>query len=841
MAKRPSNTPPNDITDPHADRESLNYSNPIASREHILSLIVNEGPASRKQLLKKLGIKGQDGREALRRRLRAMERDNQLLFRKQDECFYIPDPKSMLSGKVEAHRDGFGFLLLDGQEDIYLSEREMRQVFHGDEVLVSPAGRSRRGGVEGKIEKVVKRAHEFIVGRLKFESNLYFVIPDNPRIGQDILLPDGIVGYEVESGDYVSVKITQYPTVRIPAAGIIDEVLGEALAPGLEIDLAIRSHDIPFKWSDESLAQAATLGAEPEEADKTLRVDLRDLPLVTIDGEDARDFDDAVYCKRQRGGGFTLWVAIADVSHYVPVGSALDQQAYERSTSVYFSGRVVPMLPEAISNGLCSLKPAVDRLCMVCEVDISAAGKVTRHQFYEAVMHSHARLTYNEVAEALGLVAKAPRAGLMDRVKKIMPDLENLRGLYECLRAQRSKRGAIDFETTETQIIFNADKKIETIEPVVRNDAHKIIEECMLCANVAAANFLDSHDLPVLFRVHEGPKEQKLENLRLYLGELGLGLGGGLKPQPNDYQVLMSQIADRPDAHLVQIMMLRSLSQAMYQPDNEGHFGLAYPAYLHFTSPIRRYPDLLVHRAIRSIVRSRKICDQVKRVPGAKVISKKIIYPYSQADIVAAGMHTSMAERRADDATRDVTAWLKCEYLQDRIGETFDGVVAGVTRFGIFVELENLFVEGLVHINSLGQDFFRFDQAQQRLVGERTGVVYCLGDKVKVVVARVDLDERKVDLEMHGAVKPGDDKKRFKDKKAKDRKEASARSLKAGAGGKGKSGVKDKSSGKNKPSKKAAAKKKGGKKAKPKSASAASKKPSATKKTSKSKAARKLK
>ena len=835
MAKRPKTTPTDTTSDPHADRESLNYSNPIASREHILSMIAEDGAMSRKQLLKKLGIKGQDGREALRRRLRAMERDNQLLFRKQDECFYIPDPKSMLRGKVEAHRDGFGFLLLDGQEDIYLSEREMRQVFHGDEVLVSPAGRSRRGGVEGKIEQVVNRAHEFIVGRLNRESDLYFVIPDNPRIGQDILLPEGVAGFEVESGDYVSVKITQHPTLRVPAAGVIDEVLGEALAPGLEIDLAIRSHDIPFKWSDAALAQAATLGAEPEEGDKDFRVDLRDLPLVTIDGEDARDFDDAVYCKRRRGGGFTLWVAIADVSHYVPVGSALDQQAYERSTSVYFSGRVVPMLPEAISNGLCSLKPEVDRLCMVCEVDINAAGKVTQHQFYEAVMHSHARLTYNEVAEALGLIAKPPRTGLMQRLHSLMPDLENLRALYECLRAERSKRGAIDFETTETQIIFNADKKIETIEPVVRNDAHKIIEECMLCANVAAANFLDSQDLPVLFRVHEGPKEQKLENLRLYLGELGLGLGGGLKPQPSDYQVLMSQIEERPDAHLVQVMMLRSLSQAMYQPDNEGHFGLAYDAYLHFTSPIRRYPDLLVHRAIRSIVRSRKICDQVKRVPGAKVIAKKIIYPYSQADIVAAGMHTSMAERRADDATRDVTAWLKCEYLQDRIGETFAGVIAGVTRFGIFVELENLFVEGLVHINSLGQDYFRFDQAQQRLVGERTNRVYCLGDKIQVVIARVDLDERKVDLEMESMANGGGAKKRSSAKKrSTDKKPDGVK------GRKKKSADKDKPK-KKKALKKAGAKKKGGKKAKPKSSTTNTKSGAATKKSTKRKALKKVK
>lgn len=764
--KKKAKQQPAQAADPYADRESRNYENPIASREHLLELIQQAGALSRAQLIKTLRIKGHESREALRKRLRAMERDGQILFRKADECFYIPEKQDLIQGIVEAHRDGYGFLLLDGQEDIYLSEREMRQVFHGDEVQVRPAGRSRRGGVEGKIAKVIKRANEQLVGRLARESNLYFVIPDNPRIGQDILLPNGIHDFEVEPGDYVTVKIVNYPTQRTPATGELDEVLGSALAPGLEIDLAIRSHDIPYRWPEAVIAEANQLGDEPDEADKKHRVDLRDLPLVTIDGEDARDFDDAVYCKARKGGGFTLWVAIADVSHYVPVGSALDQQAYERSTSVYFPGRVVPMLPEAISNGLCSLKPDVDRLCMVSEIDISARGKVTRHQFYEAVMHSHARLTYNEVAEALGLTEKSPRAGLMKRLHGLMPELKNLHKLYQCLREQRSKRGAIDFETTETTIIFNADRKIETIEPVFRNDAHKIIEECMLCANVAAANFLASQSKPVLYRVHEGPKEQKLDNLRLYLGELGLSLGGGLKPGPKDYQMLMETIEGRPDAHLIQIMMLRSLSQAVYQPDNEGHFGLAYPAYLHFTSPIRRYPDLMVHRAIRSIIRARKtdstvdgaVLRQVKRVPGAKALAKKNIYPYGMDDIVAAGIHTSMAERRADDATRDVTAWLKCEYLQDRIGESFAGVISGVTRFGLFVELENLYVEGLVHINSLGDDYFHFDQAQQRLVGERTRRVYRLGDEIAVTVARVDLDERKVDLEMSAGKKSGSKK-----------------------------------------------------------------------------------
>ena len=428
------------------------------------------------------------------------------------------------------------------------------------------------------------------------------------------------------------------------------------------------------------------------------------------------------------------------------------------------------MLPEAISNGLCSLKPEVDRLCMVCELQIDAHGQVRQQQFYEAVMHSHARLTYNEVAEALGLVDKPARAGLMQRLQGLLPHLQNLNALYHCLRQARRQRGAIDFETTETQIIFNVDRKIETIEPIVRNDAHKIIEECMLCANVAAANFLNSQDRPVLFRVHVPPKAEKLENLRLYLSELGLSLAGGLKPEPRHYQALMQQAKDRDDAHLIQIMLLRSMNQAMYQPENEGHFGLAYPAYLHFTSPIRRYPDLLVHRAIRSIIRSRKACDQVRRVTGAKAIPRKNIYPYDEAQMVTAGLHTSMAERRADDATRDVMAWLKCEYLQERLGDQISGVITAVTRFGVFVELDDLFVEGLVHINSLGHDYFHYDQAQQRLIGERTQAAYHLGDYLQVIVARVDLDERKVDLELANSKAPRRDRLMKKSKKSASKK-----------------------------------------------------------------------
>ncbi len=765
MAKKPSRNKP--ASDPHADREARDYDNPIASREHILAQVAEQGAIDYRGLLKLLGIKGQARRDALRKRLRAMERDRQLDFDHASETYGLPSKADLLQGVIQAHRDGFGFVVLEGQEDLYLGEREMRAVFHGDEVLARPVGRSRRGGIEGKVEEVVRRAHSTLVGRLHRESGIDFVVPDHPRILHEILLERGqVMGAEL--GDYVSVNITEYPTQRKAARGEVVELLGEALAPGLETDIAIRTHGIPHQWPPEVTQEAARFGEQPGPEDCRHRVDLRDLPLVTIDGESARDYDDAVYCRKRSGGGFTLFVAIADVSHYVAPGSALDQEALARGTSVYFPSRVVPMLPESLSNGLCSLVPGVDRLAMVCELNVSRAGRVTEFSFYEAVIHSHARLTYTEVAEVLGLLTRPARPAVQKRLAGFTTDLENLYALYKKLRAARDKRGAIDFESTETQIVFNADQKIEAIEPVQRNEAHKLIEECMLCANVAAAQLLLEAKLPALYRVHLGPRAQKLENLRTYLGELGLGVGGGSEPEPAHYQQLLAQVEGRPDAHLIQVMLLRSMSQAVYQPDNQGHFGLAYPAYTHFTSPIRRYPDLLVHRAIRFLLRRKgSKSPQLRRVKGAKALVAEQAYNYDTAAAISLGEHCSMTERRADDATRDVEAWLKCEFLLEHIGQQFEGVIAGVTRFGVFVELNDIYIEGLLHINSLGDDFYHFDQAQQRLVGERSRRVYALGDAVSVQVARVDLDERKIDLELARPAGGGGGKRVRKKKKSK--------------------------------------------------------------------------
>jgi len=729
------------IADPHAEREAARYDNPIPSREVILDLLTAaDKPLSHAHIARELDLHEEEQVEALRKRLRAMERDGQLMVNRRG-AYGLVDKLNLLRCRVQGHRDGYGFAVpLDEGDDVYLSSRQMQFVFDGDEVLVGIIGLDRRGRPEGRVVEVLHRGTSRIVGRYEEESGIGFVVPDNSRVNHRVLIPPKLKG-GAKSGQIVTAEITDYPTRNLGAKGQIVEVLGDHLDPGLEIDVAIRSHGIPHEWPEAVLREAGSLEEEPREEDKKHRADLRDLGFVTIDGEDARDFDDAVYCEK-RLRGWRLWVAIADVSHYVRPGSALDEEAALRGNSVYFPEQVVPMLPEALSNGLCSLKPQVDRLAMVCEMELSGAGKLTGYRFYEAVIHSQARLTYTQVGEAL-------EAGSHPQIDKArLKDLKRLQSLYKVLRKARDVRGAIDFETTETRILFNEQRKIDAIVPVVRNDAHKLIEECMLCANVAAARFYEEHKLPVLYRVHEGPTPEKLENLRAFLGELGLELRGGEKPTPAHYGELLDAVQGRDDVNVIQTMLLRSLRQAVYTPENEGHFGLHYPAYAHFTSPIRRYADLLVHRGIRHIIRSKVRTKTVQRQRGAPEIAREAIFPYTERDMVAQGLHCSMTERRADDATRDVESWLKCEFLQEHVGDEFDGLIAAVTSFGLFVELQPIYIEGLVHISALPGDYYSFDAAKQRLVGERSGRSYRLGGRVRVQVARVDLDDKKIDLEL---------------------------------------------------------------------------------------------
>ena len=701
-----------------------------------------DAPMAFGDIAAQLDLSSERDLDALRKRLRAMQRDGQIISGRRG-AYGVPKRMDLLRCRIMGHRDGYGFARpLEGGDDLFLSAREMYQVFDGDEVLVSMAGVDRRGRAEGQVVEVLTRAHTKVVGRYMEESGIGFLLPHNTRIRNHILIPPKAKG-GARHGQLVSVALTDYPSATLGAKGEVEEVLGDHLDPGLEIDVAIRAHGIPWEWPDEVLREAGALGEEPTAADKTHRVDLRDVPFVTIDGEDARDFDDAVWCAPQ-ANGFQLRVAIADVSHYVPVGSALDEEASLRGNSVYFPERVVPMFPEVLSNGLCSLKPEVDRLAMVCDMQIDHSGQLQDYAFYEAVIHSHARLTYTDVGTVIedGWSRHVPA----ERVE----DIERLLGLYKVLRSAREQRGALDFETQETRILFDEQRKIAAIEPVHRNSAHKLIEECMLIANVATAQFLEALEQPALFRVHEGPSAEKLENLRAFLGELSLDLPGGMKPTPEHYQSLLGRVEARDDSHIIQTMLLRSLSQAVYQPENAGHFGLHYEAYAHFTSPIRRYPDLLVHRAIRAAIRSRSKGAHIRRVKGAAPLKRKKIYPYDTGAMVALGEQCSMTERRADDATREVDAWLKCEFLKDRIGEEFEGVIAAVTTFGVFVELSDLYIEGLIHVSALPGDYYHFDQSKQRLIGERTRQVFQLGGAVTVRVARVDLDDRKIDLELSG-------------------------------------------------------------------------------------------
>ncbi len=733
----------------------------IPSREDILGIFRNaSAPLDLDELARTLQVKPA-ALEVLTRRLNAMERDGQI-HADESGRYALADHSGFIAGKVSAHREGFGFVVPDEpDEDLFLSDKEMQKVLHGDRVLAKVIGTDRRGRREGTIVEVVTRANTHVIGRLLNENGVWIVAPEDKRIGQDILV-SGSPG-KAKAGQIVSVELIEQPSRFKQPAGKVVEVLGDLDDPGMEIEIAVRKFGVPHIFSAAALKSAAKLPAEVREADLQDRVDLRDVPMVTIDGEDARDFDDAVYCepvKVGRADCFRLIVAIADVSHYVKPNDALDVDALERSTSVYFPRRVIPMLPEKLSNGLCSLNPQVDRLTLVCDAVITEQGEIKAYQFYPAVIHSAARLTYSEVADILGNTG-GPEAA---RRPAIVPHLLNLYDVYHALQRARLERGAIDFETTETYIVCNALGKIEKIIPRTRNDAHKVIEECMLAANVCAADLLIRHKHPGTYRIHASPTKEKLTQVRSFLAQVGLNLNGGDKPSAGDYAELMKKVKERPDAALLQTMLLRSMQQAVYSPDNIGHFGLAYEAYAHFTSPIRRYPDLLTHRAIKAILLGKKyepkgidlsalnttVSNATRKQQAKDKAEGKQKHEKDLTIWDALGVHCSANERRADEASRDVEAWLKCYFIKDKLGEEFTGVVSGVTTFGIFVQLDALFVEGLVHITELGTDFFQYDDARHELRGERTGKRYQLTDRVTVQVARVDLEARKIDLVLAG-------------------------------------------------------------------------------------------
>jgi ribonuclease R len=710
--------------DPFYLRECEKYDNPIPSREYILQILQDFGrPMSTRQLFQALDMMDDTKHEALSFRLRAMLRDGQLMQdRRGRYCLFAR--LNLCRGTIQAHPDGFGFCIPeDGSQDLVLSAKEMRSVMHGDVVLVYQVGVDRRGRPEGKVHEIIEHANVRVVGRFFCEHGIGFVVPDSKRLTQDLTIPPDLQ-LNAQHGQIVLVEVIAYPSKRTQAVGQIIRVLGEHMAPGMEVQVAILAHGLPVDWPADVENMVSKIPQHVTDEDLVGRKDLRTLPFVTIDGEDAKDFDDAVYCVPKKQGGFQLYVAIADVSHYVKPGSPLDKEASRRGNSVYFPGYVLPMLPEVLSNGICSLNPKADRLCMVVEMAITAEGKIQRSSFYRAVIHSQARLTYTQVHDWLSGQQPAPTS------EQLWPSLQTLYSLYKILLKQRVSRGAMDFNTTETRIEFDDQKKIQKIVPVIRNDAHRLIEECMLAANVATANFLKKSKLPTLYRVHLAPAEDKVTALRAFLGELGLSLGGGQQPTPKDFQKTLLNIGDRPERHLIETVMLRSLKQAQYVAINQGHFGLAYPAYTHFTSPIRRFPDLLIHRAIGHIIDN----------------NPEIEYEFSEDEMGKLGKHCSSTERRADEATREVVAWLKCEYMQDKLGQVYSGKISAVTGFGIFVELDDIYVEGLVHVTSLKNDYYTFDAGKHRLTGEVSGMSYRLGDAITVLVARVDLDERKIDF-----------------------------------------------------------------------------------------------
>lgn len=730
--------------DPHFEREAAKYENPIPSREFILAFLEKLGrPASIKHIAKSLDLDAGEQRDALSKRLNAMVRAGQLIVDRRD-VFAIPDKVDLIRGKVSAHPDGYGFLIREDDEDIFFTMREMRRVFHGDVVMARVRGINRRGKAEGEIVEVVERNTQTLVGRLYVENGLPLLEPLSKRINHEVIVKEQKVA--CEPGQIVVTEVIEQPSYHGVVQAAVIEVLGDHLTPGIEVEVALRNHDIPAEFSEDVIDGADRMPVTVEAKDKQNRFDLTELPFVTIDGEDARDFDDAVYCEQHEESGWRLYVAIADVAHYVRPDSELDVSARERGTSVYFPQYVVPMLPAKLSNGLCSLNPMVERLVMVCEMVIDTSGKVTEYDFYNGFIYSHARLTYTQVAEALatGELPDDEDGKIQASTKSMVEEnIQQLEQLYNVLFRQRHKRGAIEFDSTEVQFQFDDTGRVTDIVPRGRNKAHRIIEECMLCANVCAAKLIGLQERPGLFRVHEPPELEKLRSLESFLQQFGIRFKVGDDVHPAELQSVSAQLQKQQNGHVLQMALLRSMNQAVYQPENKGHFGLAYDQYAHFTSPIRRYPDLLVHRLLKAAINSD---DRHTLRLGAK--SRQKLYPYDMAQVVELGEQTSYTERRADTAVYEVLEYLKCDYISDRVGYVLPGVVTSVAKFGLFVELTDIYVEGLVHVSSLLGDYYRFDQETQTLRGERTGEVYGLGDLVEAQIVRVNVDERKIDFEL---------------------------------------------------------------------------------------------
>ena len=776
------------MSDPYGDAEASRYDNPVASRKWLLELLEQAGRPLDYEEMASLTQTIEPNLEGLFARLSAMCRDGQIITDRIGR-YVLVDRAGLVSGRVTAHRDGFGFFEPDDDGDtLYLHDRQMRKVFHGDRVLVAvmPPSRHSKSKREARIVEVLERTHQRLIGRLREQAGVKFVTPDDDRFLHEILIPDDQL-HGAQFGQYVVVQLDTFPELKRQPVGHVVDVVGAVSDPGIEVQVAVRTHDLPNEFSEEAIAQARAFGDSIDPTIADMRMDLRDCPFVTIDGEDARDFDDAVYAAPRGKNGWTLWVAIADVANYVTENSPLDQTAIERGTSVYFPSEVIPMLPETLSNGLCSLNPQVDRLALAVCLEIASTGRVTSYRFHEVVFQSQQRLTYKQVQDSLDAVEAnhqspaALKAAIVDsgrfNTAAVAENVANLFSLYRVLRAARDDRGALDFDSVEPKFSFDDKGKISSVVPHQRLETHRLIEECMLAANVAAARCLKKYKLPTLYRIHEGPSDERLAALRQFLGSMALGLGGGEKPEPSDYQVLLDRAQARPDFPLIQAMILRSMQQAKYAPDPDiGHFGLSYDHYTHFTSPIRRYPDLTVHRLLKRIVQTGAQDDPVKLVRDHLPDMERM---------VGLGEHCSMTERRADEASRDVGQWLKCQFMREKLGEEYQGTITGVAGFGLFILLDELFVEGMVHVTQLPPDYWVYSELQHTLTGERTHQVFRLADSVQVTVARVDLDARRIDFALAGngpAGKPrrGSVRSRLKEGKISGKSQARDRSKKSG-------------------------------------------------------------
>ena len=713
--------------DPFAAREARRYENPIASREAILELLQGaDGPQILEEIAQALKLHGEDRVEALSKRLNAMTRDGQLLLNRRGG-YAVTKQLDLIAGSVIANPDGFGFFRPDGGgDDSFLPPAQMRKAMHGDRVLASVTGLDARGRSEASIVEVLEHRLTRVMGRFEMRAGIGMVIPDDRRILTEILIPED-ARLKATAGQLVICEITAPPEKGRPPIGSILVVLGDSLKASQVVEAAIHAHDLPHEFSPEVVSEAMDTPVEISEEIIAGRVDLRKVPLVTIDGEDAKDFDDAVWCE-QDGKGFRLIVAIADVSHYVRIGTALDIEAVNRGTSVYFPGFVVPMLPETLSNGICSLKPKVDRLCFVCDMRISFDGTVTKSKFYEAVMRSHARLTYNQVWKAIG----ENDAESIEQVGSLMPQIQKLHQLYEVLSKARAQRGAIEFGSSEVRFVLDNTGAVVQAGMLERNDAHRLIEECMIAANVEAGKFISQREIAAPYRVHDRPPESKYAELLEFLAEFQLRLPAWSSVTPKDFARLLKKIHDRVDAPLLETVLLRSQSLAVYSTSNLGHFGLALQEYSHFTSPIRRYPDLLLHRAIKHLLTGAKVDD----------------FHYSPHEMEGLCLQCSEKSRRADEASREVDDRYRSAWMEQHVGAEFDGVISGVTSFGLFVELNESKVNGLVHVTQLPHDYYHFDPARRTMSGERKGLSWRLGDSVRVMVMRASVEERRIDFKL---------------------------------------------------------------------------------------------